>query len=269
MDVFLLTTFVHDKSLCPVFAWCLKNLFITHLAIYFIEIFIRDFAANGVFIDFFMENQKIVGKIFFAVAVVWGAQVIHWNMLMGISRLWCVLAVISFKKYLTSRMRLVISCVVWDIGQWIDRTDRVRLSRALFGVLMGSCACISSSSLIVDIGQWVKTRFLSGRKVTQRILVAQFMINMPKLLSCFLTIYGQVQAFILPTILPEIDLKLYWFLAQLGGVGYGINATIVVFICFPQARQRLRKIVYRKEKSSSRADQSLHTLQTKEIVTLY
>ncbi|CAJ0939785.1 unnamed protein product, partial [Mesorhabditis belari] len=129
MDVFLLTTFVHDKSLCPVFAWCLKNL----------------------------------------LAVVWGAQVIHWNMLMGISRLWCVLAVISFKKYLTSRMRLVISCVVWGFN----------------GIL---CLHIF---IFVDCRYW------------------------------------------------------------------------------PMARQRLRKIVYRKEKSSSRADQSLHTLQTKEIVTLY
>ncbi|CAJ0575953.1 unnamed protein product, partial [Mesorhabditis spiculigera] len=44
--------------------------------------------------------------------------------------------------------------------------------------------------------------------------------------------YAEVQAFIIPT-LPEIDLALYWVLSQLGDVVYGVNATIVIYICFP------------------------------------
>ncbi|CAJ0955955.1 unnamed protein product, partial [Mesorhabditis belari] len=43
-----------------------------------------------------------------------------------------------------------------------------------------------------------------------------------------------------------MDLKLFWLLTQLGNIFYGINATIVIFTCFPNARKCLMQVIRRR-----------------------
>ncbi|CAJ0581896.1 unnamed protein product, partial [Mesorhabditis spiculigera] len=116
LDILLIFTFTRSRELCPVFAWCINNIFLTHMAIYICEIVIRLPALFGFFLPFFKANQQVVGKIFFIVMAVWHPQCAYWNCVMAVSRLWSILSSFTFKKFWTQKVRWVTTAIIWAVN---------------------------------------------------------------------------------------------------------------------------------------------------------
>ncbi|CAJ0581215.1 unnamed protein product, partial [Mesorhabditis spiculigera] len=112
-DLYLLRTFLNDKKLCPVFAWCLKNIFFTHMVIYGSELFIRLPAQIGLFQEFYKSHAAVIGKVFFGITIAWQGQSTHWNAVLALTRLWCVIGSVSFQHMWTNRVQWIIAAALW------------------------------------------------------------------------------------------------------------------------------------------------------------
>ncbi|CAJ0924005.1 unnamed protein product, partial [Mesorhabditis belari] len=182
---------------------------------------------------------------------------------MALSRLWCVRRALSFYStwnenlqrkisifvwslnvVLSGHIFIFVDCRAWEMGKdsWSFGTRTPNIISTFYAVYVHNFLFLMTLFIYGWLGYELYRAKNFPDYLARQTLIAQFLINLPKWINAVNILYGSLECCLLNGIIPPMNLKLFWLLAQIGGTFYGINATIVVFVCFPKARKRFREV---------------------------